>query len=67
MGAVCPRRVPSAPFVDVGVGEVSHFFAHELPIGARVHRVHLQRREEQRGEARQNSVGSSAAVVARSG
>ena len=73
MGAVCPRRVPSAPFVDVGVGELSHLFAHQLPIGARVHGVHLQRREEreereERGEVRsevssQNPACSSAAAV----
>ena len=49
-----PRRVPSAPFVDVGVGELSHLFAHQLPIGARMHGVHLQQREEreERGEVR---------------
>ena len=46
VGAVSPRRVPSAPLVDVGVGELPHLFAHELPIRASVHRVHLQRREE---------------------
>ena len=69
VGAVCPRRVPSAPFVDVGVGELPHLFAHELPIGASVHRVHLQRREEEeRGEVRsevssQNPACSSAATV----
>ena len=45
VGAVCPRRVPSAPFIDVGVGELSHLFAHELPIGASVHGVHLQVKE----------------------
>ena len=74
MGAVCPRRVPSAPFVDVGVGELSHLFAHQLPIGARMHGVHLQQREEEReereerGEVRsevssQNPACSSAAAV----
>ena len=72
MGAVCPRRVPSAPFVDVGVGELSHLFADELPIGARVHGVHLQRREEReereercevRSEVSQNPACSSAAAV----
>ena len=74
MGAVCPRRVPRAPFVDVGVGELSHLFAHQLPIGASVHGVHLQQREEEReereerGEVRsevssQNPACSSAAAV----
>ena len=72
MGGVCPRRVPSAPFVDVGVGELSHLFAHQLPIGASVHRVDLQRREEReereercevRSEVSQNPACSSAAAV----
>ena len=73
MGAVCPRRVPSAPFVHVGVGELPHLFTHQLPIGASVHGVHLQRREEreereERGEVRsevssQNPACSSAAAV----